>query len=102
CFITLITAYSGSSASFPDITAALIGTPSAGGSFSVQLTRNGSPAETIAFAEPPMVRPADDFRGAAPVAGANDIAFDSSGRLHMVWQDTATQNLKYSVRDASG
>ena len=102
CFITLVTAYSGSSASFPDITAALIGTPSAGGTFQVKLTRGGIAAETISFAEPPMARPGDDFRPAAPIAGANDVAWDSSGRLHLVFQDTSEQDLKCSVRDTSG
>jgi hypothetical protein len=102
CFITLVTAYSGIGSITPDITASLIGAPSAGGTFSVQLTRSGTPAETISFAEPPMVRPPNDFRGAAPIAGANDIAWDPAGRLHMVWQDTSTNNLKYSIRDTNG
>src|SRR5439155_9202219 len=99
-FVTLVNAYNGGSP--PNVTASLVGTPTPGGSFQVQITRNGVDAELITFTEPAFVRPPADFRGAAPIAGANDIAWDSSGRLHMVWQDTNTKYLKYYVRDSNG
>jgi hypothetical protein len=99
-FVTMVNAYN--SGSPPNVTASLVGAPTPGGSFQVQITRNGVDAELITFTEPAFVRPQADFRGAAPIAGANDVAWDQSGRLHMVWQDTNTKNLKYSVRDAAG
>ncbi|MEO6435545.1 MAG: alginate lyase family protein, partial [Tepidisphaeraceae bacterium] len=95
-FVTLITTYRGKTA--PNITAQLIGSPSPNGSFDVQIYRNGKAAERVPF----FARPSGDFRPAAPVAGANDIAFDAAGRLHLVFNDREEKNLKYAVRETSG
>jgi hypothetical protein len=99
-FVTLINAFTGATA--PNVTANLIGTITAGGSFQVQIVRNGVAAETITFQPPALDRPGTDFRPAGSDAGANDIAFDASGRLHMVFNDRGEKNLKYSVRDTNG
>jgi hypothetical protein len=64
----------------------------------VQIYRGGVAKELITF----YARPGADFRPAAPVAGSNDVAWDSLGRLHMVWQDTSEMDLKYSVRGTDG
>src|SRR4029078_5752175 len=47
-------------------------------------------------------RPGADFRPGAPGSGANDIAYDAAGRLHMVFNDRTEKNLKSAVRDAAG
>lgn len=99
-FVTLINAYSGGSV--PNITASLVGTPTAGGSYQVQIYRNGVASELITFTQPTLERPGTDFRPGATDGGANDIAWDSSGRLHMVFNDRGEKNLKYSVRDTNG
>ncbi|HYO09225.1 MAG TPA: alginate lyase family protein [Tepidisphaeraceae bacterium] len=95
-FVTLITTYA-AGASVPNITAQLVGAPT-DGAFEVQIFRNGKAAERVPF----FSRPGRDFRPAAPVAGANDVAFDSAGRLHLVYNDREEKNLKYSVRDTKG
>src|SRR6185437_4203822 len=33
---------------------------------------------------------------------ANSIAYDASGQLHMAYNDTAENDLKYAVRDVNG
>jgi hypothetical protein len=99
-FISLVTTYSGTTA--PNITAELVNPPTPGGAFQVQIYRNGVAAELIMFTEPDFDRPGSDFRPAAPIAGANDVAYDSAGRLHMVYNDRNEKDLKYSVRDTNG
>ncbi len=99
-FVTLINTYSGGT--IPDVTANLVGSITAGGSFQVQIVRNGSDSELVTFAEPAFNRPGADFRPAAPQAGSNDVAFDSNGRLHMVYEDRNEHDLKYAVRDTNG
>ncbi len=94
-FVTLITTYAGTTV--PNITAQLVGSPS-DGAFSVQLYRNGQKAELIPFYD----KPGKDFRPAAPVAGANDVVWDSSGQLHLVFNDRDEKDLKYAVRSTSG
>ncbi len=99
-FVTLVNAYNGSSV--PNITAQLVGAPTPGGSFQVQLFDNGVAAQLVTFTEPAFVHPAANFEGAGPNVGANSIAYDSSGQLHMAYNDTAENDLKYAVRDANG
>jgi hypothetical protein len=99
-FVTIISTYTGPTT--PNITGSIVGSITPGGIFQVQLQRNGSNAELVSFAEPAMQRPGTDFRPAAPIAGANDIAYDASGRLFMVYNDTNEKNLKYSVRETNG
>jgi hypothetical protein len=94
-FVTLITTYGGTTA--PNITAQVVGSVS-NGSFEVQIYRNGQAAEKIPF----FSKPGASLRPAAPVAGANDVAYDASGRLHVVWNDREEKNLKYAVRNANG
>src|SRR5439155_11555536 len=86
----------------PNISASVVGSISAGGTFQVQLQRNGSNAELVTFAEPDFERPAANFQGSGPNVGANDVAWDSTGQLHMVFNDRADKDLKYSVRDTNG
>lgn len=99
-FASLITTYQG--ASVPDITANLIGSITPAGSFQVQIVRDGVAAETVTFQPPAMDRPGPDFRPSGPNVGANDVAWDTAGRLHLVFNDRNEKNLKYAVREANG
>jgi hypothetical protein len=99
-FVSLINAYNG--ASVPNITANLVGSITASGSFQVQIVRNGVTSETVTFQPPAFDRPGTTFRPAAAYGGANDVAWDTAGRLHMVFNDRNEKNLKYAVREANG
>jgi hypothetical protein len=99
-FASLITTYNG--ASVPNITANIIGSITPGGSFQVQIVRNGTPSETVTFQPPALDRPGTQFRPAGSFAGANDVAWDTAGRLHLVFNDRNEKNLKYAVREANG
>lgn len=96
CFVTLITAYDGTTA--PNTTATLLNTPVAGGTVQVQLTKNGV-NQTLNFTPPPV----EHLDALATSTGAwNDIAFDSSNRLHLAYYDRGDKRLKYALRDANG
>lgn len=96
CFVTLITAYDGLTA--PNVSAALLNTPSAGAPVQVQLNKNGS-LSTLTFTPPEL----EKLNTTATSSGAfNDIAYDSSGKLHMVYSDRSDKRLKYTVRDTNG
>ena len=94
-FVTLVTTYAGTSA--PNITAQIVGSVT-NGSFEVQIYRNGVAAEKIPF----FNKPGANLKPAAPIAGANDIAWDAAGRLHVIWNDRDERNLKYAVRGTNG
>jgi hypothetical protein len=68
----------------------------------VQIVRNGVAAETVTFQPPHIDRPGTQFRPAGSNAGANDVAWDTAGRLHLVFNDRNEKNLKYAVREANG
>lgn len=98
-FVTLVTAYDG--LTVPDTTAAVIsGTPAAGQAIQVELTENGTP-ETLTFTPPALTRPVNPNAN-IDLGGANDMAYDSSGRLHVVFHDRLEKSLKYTVRDTNG
>ena len=99
-FASLITTYEGGSV--PDVTANLIGAITPSGSFEVQIVRDGVAAETVTFQPPAMDRPGAQFRPAGANVGANDVAWDTAGRLHLVFNDRDEKNLKYAVREANG
>jgi hypothetical protein len=99
-FVSLLTTYNGGTV--PNISANVVGTITPSGSFQVQIVRNGADAELITFQPPAFDRPGADFRPAAAFGGANDIAWDANGRLHLVFNDRNEKNLKYAVREASG
>jgi hypothetical protein len=94
--VTLVTAYNGTSA--PNTTAALLDAPSETAPFRVQLTKNGVPQE-ITFTRG-TVGPLDAT--ASNRGTFNDIAFDSSNRLHLVYADRDNNSLMYAVRSADG
>src|SRR6185503_12223515 len=63
----------------------------------VQLTKNGVSQE-VDFSPPPVY----GLDANATTRGTyNDIAYDSSNRLHMVWADRDTGNLLYAIRNAT-
>lgn len=96
CFVTLITAYEGTSA--PDTTATLLNTPKAGQPVQVQVNINGS-AKTLTFTPPALTR----LNSLATNKGDhNDIVYDSKGRLHMVYVDRDDKGVKYAVRETDG
>lgn len=93
-FATVITAHSGSAAS-ATATASWVTAPSKVGQSAV-LSVNG---KTLTFTPPSWQR----LNTQAQSRGVfNDIAFDSAGRLHMVFFDRDQRNLKYAVRDLNG
>jgi hypothetical protein len=99
-FASLITTYEG--AGVPNITAKIVGTITPSGSFQVQIMRNGVAAETVTFQPPALNRPGAQFRPAGSNVGANDVVWDTAGRLHLVYNDRNEKNLKYAVREANG
>ncbi len=95
CFVTLITAYDGTTA--PNTTATLLNTPAAGGVVQVKLTKNGVDQQ-IDFTPPTL----DHLNATATSRGTwNDVAYDKSGNLHLAYYDRDTKNLMYAVRSAS-
>lgn len=96
-FATLITSYNGTTV--PDTSATLLtANPTPGGVVQVQLNKGGS-LSTLNFQQPAMERldTAGTSRGTD-----NDIIYDSTGRLHQVWFDRDTRNLKYATRETNG
>ncbi len=95
-FVTLITAYNGTTA--PNTTASLINSPTAGGTLRVMLTKNGVSQE-VDFTPPPTGR----LNATGTSRGTfNDIAYDSKGNLFMAYADRDTGDLMYAIRDTSG
>jgi hypothetical protein len=96
CFVTLITAYNGTTA--PNTTATLMNTPTAGGMVKVQLTKGGVSQE-VDFTPTTL----QHLNATASSRGTyNDIAYDSAGNLNMVYADRDTGDLMYAVRATSG
>ncbi len=94
-FATLITAHSGNTANSSISTASWVTVPTQAGQNAV-LNVNGT---NITFSPPSWER----LNATAQSRGtANDIAYDSTGRLHMVFYDRDDRNLKYAVRDTNG
>jgi hypothetical protein len=97
-FVTLITAYDGTTA--PNTTATVLTSNiGPGDTIQVELTKNGVP-QTIDFDQPHYERPSLNFGDVT--GGANDIEYDSSGRLHMVFWDRNDTTLKYAVQETNG
>lgn len=96
-FVTLVTAYNGTSV--PNISASLLtASPTATGAIQVRLNRNGSNTD-LSFAAPTF----DRLNSNAQTDGTyNDVAYDSTGRLHHVWFDRSDRKLKYGVRETDG
>ncbi|MCS7034732.1 MAG: heparinase II/III family protein [Phycisphaerae bacterium] len=96
-FVTLITTYIG--ASVPNVTASLLTpAPTASGTVRVRLNNNGVETE-LTFTAPVFQR----LNANAQSNGTfNDIAYDSLGRLHMVFSDRNDRKLKYTVRETDG
>jgi hypothetical protein len=95
-FVTLIQVYAGTSA--PSVTATRIGSaPTPGGNVQVRLARNGTFDRDITFTPPAFER----VIGNGMDGIVTDIAYDSSGNLHTVFQSRLGGSLKYAVRDAS-
>jgi len=95
-FATLITAYNGGTA--PNISAQLLSTPTAGGEFQIRLTKGGVDQD-ITFTPPDVQR----LNASATSRGSySDLAYDSKGRLHLVYYDRDDKNLKYTVRSTNG
>lgn len=94
--VTLITAYN--STTPPDTSARLLNTPVEGGTIQVELTRGGK-KQTIDFSQ--SGTPGLDANGTTR-GTYNDIAFDSSNRLHYIYADRDTGELMYALRDAAG
>ncbi|MGB7158747.1 MAG: alginate lyase family protein [Tepidisphaeraceae bacterium] len=98
-FVTLITAYDGLTA--PNTTASLLTTnATAGQTIQVQLTKDGEAPQTIDFVPPQLERPTANLGDDA--GSSNDVAYDSTGRLHMVFFDRADRDLKYAVQETNG
>jgi len=96
-FVTLVNVYTGSAV--PDVDAQLLNPGiSPGGTASVRLLRDGAAVQTIVFQQPSLTRLASN---ASPNGGPNDVEYDSSGNLHLVYRDLTDGFLKYSVRDAT-
>ena len=95
-FVTLINAYTGQTV--PDVDAQLLtSNPQPGQPVQVSLITNGV-AQTLTFQQPAMTRPATNLGVNAQV---NDIKYDGSGNLHVVYNDRADGHLKYTVKNAS-
>lgn len=96
CFATLITTYSG--ATPPNITAQLLNTPAPGQPVQIRLTRNGTPQD-VTFTPPVLKR----LNANATSRGSySDLAFDSPGKLHLVYYDRDAKDLKYTARSTNG
>lgn len=96
CFVTLISVYDGLTA--PNVSASLLNSPAEGQPLQVRLDDNGS-LQTITFTPPTL----EKLDAQATSRGTfNDIAYDSSGRLHLAYYDRDEKTLNYSVRDTSG
>ncbi|MBC7785574.1 MAG: alginate lyase family protein [Burkholderiales bacterium] len=94
-FATLITSHSGNTAASALSSASWVTAPVKRGQSAV-LNVNGT---NITFTPPGWQR----LDATAKSRGtSNDIAYDSAGRLHMVFYDRDSQNLKYAVRDTNG
>jgi hypothetical protein len=95
-FANLITTYNGSTP--PDITAQILNTPSATGSVTIALTKNGQ-TQNIVFTPPQTVIP--DKNGTVNASQAS-IAYDKSGVLHMAYYNPTTGHLYYTTRGTNG
>ena len=96
-FVTLITAYNGTTAPNthcqPDQRR-----PATAARCACQLDKNGQSQE-VDFSRPVTQR----LDSIATTRGTfNDIAFDSKNQLHMVYADRDTGDLMYAMRDANG
>lgn len=95
-FATLITTYNGTNPT--TTTARLLNAPTEGGVLRVELTKDGK-SQVVEFIQPPL----SPLNSTAKSRGTyNDIVFDSSDRLHMVYADRDTGSLMYALRDAAG
>ena len=97
CFVTLVTAYDGTSA--PNTTATLLNTPAPGGAVNVEVNIAGIGTKQLTFQQPALTR----LKSTGTTDGEqNDIAYDANGRLHMAYVDRKDHHLKYSVRETDG
>jgi hypothetical protein len=96
-FATLITAYNGVTPP-SDISASWLTTPAKGKPLQLTLVR-GSDVRDITFTPPTLKYPTS--KGGV-AASYSDVAYDSKGRLHMVFQDRNDLHLKYTVRSTNG
>ncbi len=95
-FATLITAYDG--ATPPNVTASLLNTPAAGGAVQIRLNKDGA-EQDVTFTPPALKR----LNNNATSRGSySDLGFDSTGRLHHVYYDRDSRDLKYTVRGTNG
>jgi hypothetical protein len=98
-FATLVNAYSGTTP--PNITASLLtANPQPGQAVTIRLDYHNGTTKDIVFTPPTLERPASNLNSKG--GSANDVAWDSQGRLHMAYFDRTARNLKYTVRDTAG
>lgn len=96
-FVTLVNVYTG--LTVPNVDAQVVtSNPQPGQAIQVNLLRGGSVEQTISFAQPSIVRPGSTFNQFALVS---DIKYDSSGNLHLAYQDLNDLHLKYTVKSAT-
>lgn len=94
---TVIRAFNGSA---PTVTATFVSAPVKGQPVQISLNRgDGSGTEIITFSPPVIERFSSTT---TPKPYANDFDFDSSGTMHMAYQDSGTRTLKYITRYSDG